>query len=179
MFTHQVTNNELRMARKRKSFASCLDRKDKPQFIVFSATMPAWVHNTTKKYMTKDFLSVDLVKGNTQKTNVNVEVHSCSSCSLNDYTLFVSSIWLFPAAIKIELVWSTRWFTSIPAAVSMDVRLSFARRRKKPINCLSAMRSKPRHTYSTEIFHKTNVNLFYSCVVEVDICDRSHWFGFV
>jgi hypothetical protein len=36
--------------------------------------MPTWVHKTTKKYMTKDFITVDLVKGNTQKTCVNVEV---------------------------------------------------------------------------------------------------------
>lgn len=36
--------------------------------------MPDWVYKTTKKYMTKDFLTVDLVKGNAQKTSANVEV---------------------------------------------------------------------------------------------------------
>ena len=36
--------------------------------------MPDWVHKNTKKYMAKDFVSVDLVKGNYQKTNANVEV---------------------------------------------------------------------------------------------------------
>ncbi len=51
-----------------------LDRETKPQFIVFSATMPNWVHKTTKKYMSKDFHTIDLVKGNTQKTSATVEV---------------------------------------------------------------------------------------------------------
>ena len=52
-----------------------LERETKPQFIVFSATMPQWVHKTTKKYMAKDFVTVDLVKGNTQRTSANVEVN--------------------------------------------------------------------------------------------------------
>lgn len=51
-----------------------VDRDNKPQFIVFSATMPQWVYQTTKKYMSKDFVTVDLVKGNMQKTSANVEV---------------------------------------------------------------------------------------------------------
>jgi superfamily II DNA/RNA helicase len=51
-----------------------LDRETKPQFIVFSATMPNWVHKTAKKYLSKDFLTVDLIKGNTQKTSATVEV---------------------------------------------------------------------------------------------------------
>ena len=83
---------------------SCLDREKKPQFIVFSATMPDWVHKTTKKYMSKDFLSVDLVKGNVQKTNVNVEVKSCSSSSFMDWTSLFSSILPWPAPIKTERV---------------------------------------------------------------------------
>jgi hypothetical protein len=38
--------------------------------------MPNWVHKQTKKYMSKDFVTVDLVKGNTQKTAATVEVKS-------------------------------------------------------------------------------------------------------
>lgn len=56
-----------------------LDREVKPQFIVFSATMPHWVHKTTKKYMSKDYKTVDLVQGNMQKTSANVEVNEISS----------------------------------------------------------------------------------------------------
>jgi hypothetical protein len=37
--------------------------------------MPDWVYKTTKKYMSKDFVTVDLVKGNTQKTAANVQVN--------------------------------------------------------------------------------------------------------
>ena len=50
-----------------------LGRENKAQCIVFSATMPDWVHKTAKKYMTKDFGTIDLVKG-TQRTSENVEV---------------------------------------------------------------------------------------------------------
>ncbi|CAF4346465.1 unnamed protein product [Rotaria sp. Silwood2] len=60
------------------------NRETKPQFIVFfSATMPDWVHKATKKYMPKDFILVDLVKGNTQKTSANVE-HLAVSCTYQD-----------------------------------------------------------------------------------------------
>lgn len=59
------------------------NRENKPQFIVFSATMPQWVYKTTKKYMSKDFMTVDLVKGNTQRTSANVE-HLAVSCSFHD-----------------------------------------------------------------------------------------------
>ncbi|CAF4102551.1 unnamed protein product, partial [Rotaria sordida] len=59
------------------------NRETKPQFIVFSATMPDWVHKTTKKYMSKDFIVVDLVKGNTQKTSANVE-HLAVLCTYQD-----------------------------------------------------------------------------------------------
>ncbi|CAF4170188.1 unnamed protein product [Rotaria sp. Silwood2] len=45
--------------------------------------MPDWVHKATKKYMPKDFIVVDLVKGNTQKTSANVE-HLAVSCTYQD-----------------------------------------------------------------------------------------------
>ncbi len=66
-----------------------LERETKPQFIVFSATMPNWVHKNTKKYMTKDFMTVDLVKGNAQKTSATVEVNKTLSFH------FESNLFLF------------------------------------------------------------------------------------
>jgi len=66
-------------------------RETKPQFIVFSATMPDWVHKNTKKYMAKDFVSVDLVKGNYQKTNANVE-HLAVSCTYHDRAGVINSL---------------------------------------------------------------------------------------
>jgi hypothetical protein len=50
--------------------------------------MPDWVHKTTKKYMTKDFMTVDLVKGNTQKTSATVEVQFIS---YRNYLIFIFS----------------------------------------------------------------------------------------
>jgi len=67
------------------------DREKKPQFIVFSATMPNWVHKTTKKYMSKDYLTVDLVKGNTQKTSANVE-HLAVACAYHDRAGVINSL---------------------------------------------------------------------------------------
>ena len=64
--------------------------------------MPDWVHKNTKKYMTKDFVSIDLVKGNTQKTNANVEVR-IFDLSLHLIS-FSPSIWLSFRPIKIVLV---------------------------------------------------------------------------
>jgi len=67
------------------------NREKKSQFIVFSATMPDWVHKTTKKYMSKDFLTVDLVKGNTQKTAANVE-HLAVLCTYQDRGGIIDSL---------------------------------------------------------------------------------------
>jgi superfamily II DNA/RNA helicase len=67
-----------------------LEREIKPQFIVFSATMPQWIHKTTKKYMTKDFITIDLVKGNAQKTSANVEVNKILSFFLSNLLLCLS-----------------------------------------------------------------------------------------
>lgn len=67
------------------------DREKKAQFIVFSATMPAWVYKTTKKYMSKDFLTVDLVQGNTQRTSANVE-HLAVSCAYHERATVINSL---------------------------------------------------------------------------------------
>ncbi|UJR23425.1 hypothetical protein I4U23_026430 [Adineta vaga] len=65
-------------------------RETKPQFIVFSATMPDWVHKTTKKYMSKDFVTVDLVKG-AQRTSANVE-HLAVLCTFHDRAGVINSL---------------------------------------------------------------------------------------
>ncbi|CAF0850614.1 unnamed protein product [Rotaria sp. Silwood1] len=67
------------------------NRETKPQFIVFSATMPDWVHKQTKKYMSKEFITIDLVKGNTQKTCANVE-HLAVLCTYQDRAGVISSL---------------------------------------------------------------------------------------
>ncbi|CAF2841243.1 unnamed protein product [Rotaria sp. Silwood2] len=67
------------------------NRETKPHFIVFSATMPDWVHKTTKKYMSKDFMTIDLVKGNTQKTSANVE-HLAVLCTYQDRAGVINSL---------------------------------------------------------------------------------------
>ncbi|CAF0750993.1 unnamed protein product [Adineta steineri] len=63
----------------------------KPQFVVFSATMPNWVLKTTTKYMTKDYVTVDLVKGNAQKTSSNVE-HLAVACTYQDRAGVINSL---------------------------------------------------------------------------------------
>lgn len=83
---------------------SCLyvdtDQAKKAQFIVFSATMPDWVHKTTKKYMSKDFITVDLVKGNMQKTSANVEViFSFTSCFCSKLKYIFILCWLASSCI--------------------------------------------------------------------------------
>ena len=47
---------------------------NKPQMLLFSATIPDWVKETADKYMTSDHLIVDLVGKNTVRTAVNVNV---------------------------------------------------------------------------------------------------------
>ena len=51
----------------------CTD-DNKPQMLLFSATIPSWVQQTADKYMSKDRVVVDLVGRNTVRTAVNVEV---------------------------------------------------------------------------------------------------------
>lgn len=67
------------------------DQQKKAQFVVFSATMPDWVHKTTRKYMTKDFVTVDLVQGNTQRTSANVE-HLAVSCAYHERAVVINGL---------------------------------------------------------------------------------------
>jgi ATP-dependent RNA helicase DDX21 len=43
------------------------------QMLLFSATLPTWVHKTTQKYMNIDKVTVDLVKDEVQKTSTLIE----------------------------------------------------------------------------------------------------------
>lgn len=136
-----------------------LDRTVKPQFIVFSATMPHWVHKTTKKYMSKDYKTIDLVQGNVQKTSATVEVNLILFLSSFDDRAFCS-IWLFRALIMTEQLSSMDLFKSIRVVVQMDVQLSFVKRRKKQMNFPLVMISKSKLMFFMEIFHRINVNWF-------------------
>ena len=136
-----------------------LDRTVKPQFIVFSATMPHWVHKTTKKYMSKDFKIVDLVQGNVQKTSATVEVNLILFLSSFDDRPLCST-WLCLALIMTEQLSSMDLFRSIRVVVQMDVQSSSVKRRKKQMNFPLVMISKSKPMFFMAIFHRINVNWF-------------------
>jgi ATP-dependent RNA helicase DDX21 len=46
---------------------------EKPQFILFSATIPPWVRNVAKKHLNSDSQIIDLVKDLKNKTSKTVE----------------------------------------------------------------------------------------------------------
>ena len=47
-----------------------------PQTLLFSATLPHWVHETAKKHLKGDVKHVDLVGSQTLKTSTTVQVNS-------------------------------------------------------------------------------------------------------
>jgi len=51
-----------------------------PQTLLFSATLPNWVHNTAKKYLRPDRKHLDLVCDDNVKTSKTVQV--CTAGSL-------------------------------------------------------------------------------------------------
>lgn len=53
--------------------------KEKPQFLLFSATIPDWLKGVAKQYLTKDYKTIDLVKNLKNKTASNVK-HLALSC---------------------------------------------------------------------------------------------------
>jgi ATP-dependent RNA helicase DDX21 len=53
--------------------------KEKPQFLLFSATLPDWLKGVAKKYLTKDYKTIDLVKNLKNKTAENVN-HLALNC---------------------------------------------------------------------------------------------------
>lgn len=52
---------------------------ENPQTLLFSATLPSWVHDTARKYMNKDKLAkVTLVNSQENRTSTTVQVrHRC------------------------------------------------------------------------------------------------------
>ena len=53
----------------------CFTEEGKPpQTLLFSATMPAWVFKTAKKYMKHDALKLDLIGKEGVQTATNVQV---------------------------------------------------------------------------------------------------------
>ncbi|XP_032229762.2 nucleolar RNA helicase 2 [Nematostella vectensis] len=64
------------------------DREDKPQTLLFSATLPPWAVNTAKKYMKKDRKLVDLIGHDKLKTSTSVQ-HMAIKCH---YTSRASTI---------------------------------------------------------------------------------------
>jgi ATP-dependent RNA helicase DDX21 len=49
------------------------DVKEKPQFMMFSATVPSWVKDVARKYLSPDYRMVDLVKDLKNKTSQTVQ----------------------------------------------------------------------------------------------------------
>ena len=61
---------------------------NKPQTLLFSATVPRWVQRTARKYLRSDIVKLDLVGEGTVRTATTVEVQSSayihgSSCIHN------------------------------------------------------------------------------------------------
>lgn len=52
------------------------EENNKPQTLLFSATMPPWVYKTAQKYMSKDVKKVDLIGQQQVKTSTTVQVSS-------------------------------------------------------------------------------------------------------
>jgi len=49
---------------------------NKPQTLLFSATVPRWVQRTARKYLRSDIVKLDLVGEGTVRTATTVEVQS-------------------------------------------------------------------------------------------------------
>ena len=48
--------------------------EQKPQTMLYSATMPSWVFQVAKKYLKDQFKHVNLIGQNEEKTSTTVEV---------------------------------------------------------------------------------------------------------
>lgn len=57
--------------------------KNKPQVLLFSATVPSWVEQTADKYMSRDRVLVDLIGQQSLRTAVTVE-HKAISCPYSE-----------------------------------------------------------------------------------------------
>lgn len=59
-----------------KILTSLYTPESKPQTVLFSATLPPWVSEISKKYVSKDCKRVTLVHKEDARTSDSVEVHS-------------------------------------------------------------------------------------------------------
>ena len=50
------------------------DPDNKPQTLLFSATVPSWVQKTARKYLRSDIVKLDLVGRGTVRTATSVQV---------------------------------------------------------------------------------------------------------
>jgi ATP-dependent RNA helicase DDX21 len=76
---------------------------DKPQFILFSATIPPWVRNVAKKHLSSDNLIIDLVKDLKNKTAKTVE-HLSIPCDESRKVDALADILAFHATSKSKVI---------------------------------------------------------------------------
>jgi ATP-dependent RNA helicase DDX21 len=65
--------------------------KEKPQFLLFSATVPHWVKDVARKYLTPDYKFIDLVKDLKNKTSKTVQ-HLAINCPYFNRTSTLADI---------------------------------------------------------------------------------------
>lgn len=67
------------------------EKSTNPQTLLFSATTPDWVYKTAKKYMTKDYKSVDMVGKQVNRTAETVQ-HLAIKCNYSDRAATVGDV---------------------------------------------------------------------------------------
>ncbi|ESO07746.1 hypothetical protein HELRODRAFT_110575 [Helobdella robusta] len=67
------------------------DRENNPQTLLFSATVPTWVQQTARKYLSRDIKMIDLIGRNANKTAVTVK-HTAMLCSTSDRVSAITDI---------------------------------------------------------------------------------------
>lgn len=65
--------------------------EDKPQFCLFSATIPGWVKRVARKYLREDHETIDLVKDLSNKTAKSVN-HLAINCPYFNRTATLADI---------------------------------------------------------------------------------------
>uniref|UniRef100_A0A7S3K9M8 RNA helicase n=1 Tax=Euplotes crassus TaxID=5936 RepID=A0A7S3K9M8_EUPCR len=69
------------------------DAKEKTQFLLFSATVPSWVKEVSRKFLTQDYKFIDLVKDLKNKTSKTVQ-HLAINCPFFNRTATLADILL-------------------------------------------------------------------------------------
>ncbi|XP_022106052.1 nucleolar RNA helicase 2-like [Acanthaster planci] len=75
----------------RASSASEEEHPTNPQTLLFSATVPSWVHNTARKYMKQELRKHDLVGTQSVKTAKNVK-HLAIRCNYSDRPSLINDV---------------------------------------------------------------------------------------